>query len=277
MPIHIRRNSTFSGKQESMNKYQALLLTTLYVFLSMPVFGQYPAGYNEALVLYRHGKYPESLEKLRSIFEENRQSLELRMLAAANYERMDDHNNALAHLQYCVKDHPEKLEPRLMMAGIFRKMKRYYSAIGAARKALVIHPDNIDLQMEIARSFYSARNYKAAGQVLEKILSTEADNFEAVYIDGLIYLRMSNLETAEFRLRQALQLVPEGNPVKADLLNNLGFAIERNGDVIRRKGKATEAQEFYVEARKYYEKALSIDAAHENAKINNQRVTGKVS
>ena len=46
-----------------------------------------PPEYAEAVKLYRAGQYEQSLELIRSVFDANKGSLELRMLAAANYHR----------------------------------------------------------------------------------------------------------------------------------------------------------------------------------------------
>ena len=64
------------------------ILAGLFACQITSLYAEGPAGYSEALALYGQGKYEDSLAKVRAIFDPNRGSLHIRMLAAANHLRL---------------------------------------------------------------------------------------------------------------------------------------------------------------------------------------------
>lgn len=93
-----------------------LFLSTAVMFLTASSLHAAPPRYDEALNKYRSNDFEGALNVVRSVFDANRGSLELRMLAAACYHRLNNLDSAMAHILYAVKDHPEEAGPALYMA-----------------------------------------------------------------------------------------------------------------------------------------------------------------
>lgn len=251
-------------------------LTAIAVFLSAPLFADPPEGYNQAIEHYNAGRFDKSLEVIRGIFEANKNSYEVRMLAAANHANLRNYDAAIQHMQYCIKDHPEKVEAKVLFASILRKSGHFYDAIRVARSVLDAGTENLPLRMELARSLYRVGQYAPARQQVEKILQSQSNNYDAIALDGLIFLRQGNLENAEFRLSNALTLTPGDNPDRQHILNNLGFVLEKTGDRYLAQGDKQHSVASYREAQKRYNEAKNAGPVLELINRNLERIAQKL-
>ena len=231
-------------------------------------------GYRRALALYQKNQYNESLEAIRSVFNSAPTSYELRMLAAANYMRLGSYPNAAAHLRTCIKQHPARPEPIAMLGAVYRAMKQPAQAVTFLINGIVRHKGDVRLRMELAQVYYSVGKFAPARQQLERIFQTRANYFDALYLDGMIFLREGKYENAEFRLKQALEQKPRNKKVLASLYNNLGMALERSGDTYRQTQKERAAF-YYKNAESNFGYALSVDASHPTAAANRDRIRSK--
>lgn len=256
--------------------------TRLPVYLLLLATLAAPAGlgalaprYDEALKLFHTGRYSESLDVIRQVFDDNRGAVELRLLAAENYMHLGEFENARAHMSFCLKENPSSLECHALLSAVYRREKRYDHAIRTAQSALTRLGDKIPLRLELASAYYAKDNYAGARAHLEKVLQAEPANFTAIYMDGLIFLKQGRFANAEFRLRNALALEPK---TSIDLLNlyvNLGFALEREGDRLLAEGQRSDGVRKHTEASRYYYYALRIDSEHPQARANRERMKSK--
>ncbi|MCB1322822.1 MAG: hypothetical protein KDK34_21365, partial [Leptospiraceae bacterium] len=106
---------------------------------------QRPPRYQEALDLYEKGDYEQSLAVIRDVFDAHRNSMELRLLASANYAARGEFDQARAHMEYCINDHPRSVEPRVMLAGIWRRQNKPYQTIEVARRGIAAAGDHVML------------------------------------------------------------------------------------------------------------------------------------
>ena len=233
-------------------------------------------GYRNALKLYQQGEYNRSLEVIRSVFNSAPQSYELRMLAAANYMRLGSYPNAATHLRTCIRQHPKRPEPVAMLGSVYRAMKQPGAAVTFLINGIVRHKGDARLRMELAQVYYSLGKYFPARQQLERILQANANYFDALYLDGMIFLREGKYENAEFRLNQALNQKPRNKRVLASLYNNLGMALERSGDTYRQTEKG-RSDFYYKNAEDNYGFALKVDPNHPTAGANRDRIRTKRS
>lgn len=249
-------------------------LLAIFTFSSSTVFALAPR-YDEALKLFHSGKYTESLDVIRAVFDDNRGAVELRLLAAQNYMHLGEYENAIAHMTYCLKENPEQLECYATLSAIYRSEKRYDNAVKIARAGLAKVGDQIPLRLELAGAYYATGNYAASRAHLDKVLQTDPNNFTAIYMDGLIFLKQDKFANAEFRLRHALDLKPKTSLDLLHLYVNLGFAIEREGDRLVGGGERAEGIRRYSEASRFYNYALRIDSNHPIARENRERMKSK--
>lgn len=231
--------------------------------------------YDEALKLFHGGKYSESLDVIRAVFDDHRGAVELRLLAAQNYMHLGEYENARAHMTYCLKENNKRLECYATLSSIYRAEKRYDNAIKTARSGIGRVGESVPLRLELASAYYAKANYGASRAHLEKVLQSDPNNFTAIYMDGLIFLKQSKFANAEFRLRHALDIKPKTSIDLLHLYINLGFAIEREGDRLVSAGDRAGGIRRYSEAARHYNYALRIDANHPVARESRERMNTK--
>ena len=228
------------------------------MFLSVSLLAEVPR-LKEATDLYRQGKFEDSLNVVRSIFEEHKGVYEVRLLAGSNHARLGNTDSSIQHLRAAIKEHPDRIEARGILSVILRNNGKYKESVAVARSGLEKKPDDEGLHLEVARGLIKLGEYAAARKSLDRIIAKNAHHFEAVLLDGLIYLRQKNYDNAEFRLRNALKIRPEKSPLLADLYNNLAFALEKIGDVHAKTGNTAQAKTNYAEAGQFYTEALKAE------------------
>lgn len=258
-----------------MLRFPHFFAAMLLVFLtSSSVFALAPR-YDEALKLFHGGKYNASLDVIRSVFDDHRGAVELRLLAAQNYMHLGEYENARAHMSYCLKENAKQLECYATLSSIYRAEKRYDNAVKTARSGIGKVGESVPLRLELAGAYYAKGNYGAARAHLDKVLQSDPNNFTAIYMDGLIFLKQGKFANAEFRLRHALDLKPKTSIDLLHLYVNLGFAIEREGDRLVTAGESADGIRRYSEASRYYNYALRIDSNHPVARESRERMKSK--
>lgn len=228
-----------------------------------------PAEYAEAVKLYKNGQYEESLSIIRSVFDDNKGSLELRTLAAANYRKLNNFESALSHMMYAMREHPDKSEPALYYAELQKESGAPARAIDTLRRVAGKFPNDPWARYELAAAFVNQKNYVEARKQIESIITKNPNFFQAIYLDGLIYLIQGSYETADFRFNNALRIKINDNEWLKRLYNNLGFVNEKLAD------KNTNLQlkkEKLDTAKDYYKKAIKIDNNYLIAKSNLDRI-----
>lgn len=248
---------------------------SILIFISGTLQADPPPNFKEALIYYQKGHYDQSLEVVRSVFQGNENSYELRMLAAANYGRKKDVSSAIAHLNYVQKDHPGRVESYIMEAGILRDAKDYRGALMTTRKGLQVDPGSLELKLEQAKIFYETNQIPRARTVIDSILKEKTDLFIAIYLDALLYLKEKRYDAAEFRFRQAKEQIPEQSKYLANLYNNLGYAREMRGRQFGEKGDTKVYLDYLKDSINDLRKAIELDPGHRLARENLSRVNAQ--
>ncbi len=251
-----------------MKRFASPLIFTAAAFVSAAVFAEAPAGYSDALALYTQGKYEESLAKVRSVFEENKTSYHLRMLAAANHAHAGRWNDASAHLLYLMKDHPDRAEPAALYAAVLRKQGQTGEAQAYIAKAMQQDPKNTNYMLEAARIQYRAANFAQARKHIEQVLAVNPASQEALALDGLIFLRQGSPENAVFRFRQALKQPAASKAALSDLYNNMAVALRKSAEALEKAGNAGEAAGLRTEATEMIAHALEQNPGNAIAQAN---------
>lgn len=242
-----------------------VFLNALIFFIS-PLLAV-PPEYAEALKLYRSGQYDQSLELIRSVFDANRGSLELRMLAAANHHRLGNRDSAMAHMMYAMKEHPDQPGPGLYLAALQREKGDTARALELMRRTAGRFPDEHWVRYELAATFFELKKYADARRQLEAIIAKNPNFFPAIYLDGLIYLVEGSYETADFRFKNALRIKMIDKEWTKRLYNNLGIVNEKLAET-----NPAQKEEKLNLARQYYRKALQLDGEYAIAKSNLERI-----
>ncbi|MCB1306751.1 MAG: tetratricopeptide repeat protein [Leptospiraceae bacterium] len=237
---------------------------------------QRPPRYQEALDLYEKGDYEQSLAVIRDVFDAHRNSMELRLLASANYAARGEFDQARAHMEYCINDHPRSVEPRVMLAGIWRRQNKPYQTIEVARRGIAAAGDHVMLRLEIASAYFMLNRYANAREHIRQALALDSHNVHAIYLDGLIFLKQGSFENASFRFQSALDRADQLN--RNELVNlyiNMGFAHEKMGDGLIQANDRAQGIARYRDAIRYYNYALRIDPQNEIAPNSIKRVEAR--
>lgn len=228
-----------------------------------------PPRYDEALARFKDGDHNGSLEIVRSVFDENRESLELRMLAAACYHRLGNLDSALAHMLYALKSHPDEVGPTLYMAILQREKGQPGRAVEILKRGAGKFPQDPWVRYELAATYFSQGNHKVARQQLEAVLTKSPNFFPAVYLDGVIYLADGDYENADFRFRNATRIRMTDREWTKRLYNNLGIVNEH---LAAAAGDAKVSAEKISLARDYFKKAIELDGGYSIARGNLDRL-----
>ncbi|MCB1174488.1 MAG: tetratricopeptide repeat protein [Leptospiraceae bacterium] len=252
------------------------ILFTLLTGLPVAIGAEIPE-YASALEKYKAGQYEESLNIIRSVFDANRQSMELRMLAAANYMEQGNYASAREHLNYCITDHPREWQPRVLLSALQRRQQQYAGAVQVARRAIQLTSDKLELRLEIAAALLESRNPKAAQPHLARALELDPSSFHAQYLDGLTWLMLGNNENAELRFRSAMELPVPGKSALANLYANLAYAMEQQITPALMQNRKNHAVLRLEEASQYCQKALALAPEHVIANQNLKRIQARLA
>ena len=260
--------------QNSLN----LTLVSLFicVILLIPAGAgsqNFPSGYDDALKQFQQKKYDNSLEIIRLNFQPESQSYEFRMLAAANYLNLANHQQALQHLNFCRREHTDRSEPITLTAVILRKSGNLYGAAREIIAGLARFPDDVPLRMEMSRVYFLLGKYPQARLQLDLILKSDPYNIHAIYLDGLIFIKERRFDEAEFRLSNVLGMKAVPFYLLPSLHNNLGFVLENIASVNVQNGDAAGAKIKYREAMDHYSKALSYSPDNKIYMENKNRIS----
>ena len=216
--------------------------------------------YQEALSYYLNKKYQKSLNSIRTIFDQSKNQIPFRILAANNYIRLKEYKIAQRHCQIAIKEDPNNVEVKFFYAYLLRKQKKYSKATQVLYTIQTkSKKKKSDIHIELASIYYEWQKFKLAKKQIEYAINLEPSNHLSYYIEALIFIKNQNFEASIFRLQNALALNPTR---KNDLLliyNNLGFSLEQKGKGLERLGQKKKALEVFNKAKSYYNRALKID------------------
>lgn len=250
------------------------IMLLIYLLIVGKILSAYPPNYEEALELFKQSKYEDSLIKIREVFDNYRNSLEFRLLAASNYIELEDYNSALAHLKYASQDHPNAYEVYLLMSEVYLKNKQFNKSLNILYNAYeqfkTDKQKDSAIRFQIAKVFYLSNNLNASRKQLEIIIAQNPTYVPAFYLDGVIYLLQKNYDLAEFRFNAILSLKDLDKSLLKKVYNNLGYIKEIQAKNFLVNSK--EYSEYLNESKNYYKKALELDYSYQIAKMNLERI-----
>lgn len=248
---------------------KSFLIIFIYISFINRILGAYPPNYDIALKLFQERKYEESLNKIREVFDNYKNSLEFRLLAASNYIELNNLENAMAHLKYANRDHPNSYEVYILMSEIFNKMNQFDNSIRILMNASQNFKETNQrklVSLQLAKTYYLLKDYSLARKNLETLIAQYPDFDFAIYLDGLIYLNQNNIEFAELRFRSLLSLKKLNPEIQKRTYNNLGVIYLQYSSQYPRE--SIKYKENLKIAKHYFDKALKLDPNYLVAKKN---------
>lgn len=230
--------------------------------------------YRKSQRLFLLKRYDDSLQEIRSVFEENKNSKELRMLAAGNYVEQGDYTQAIKHLTLCAQSHPDDPSVMAYLASVYRIAGNLNEAYATAMRGLIRFGDNDSLRVEMAKIAIRMGNLPYARAQIDRVLQMKPGEFDALYLDGLLFLLQKKYEMAEFRFRNALSVSSgKSDLILAHLHNNLGYTLERLAVADAASGRGALSLQRNEEAIRLYERALDTVPSNTIFAANADRLT----
>ena len=130
---------------------------------------------SDAIDASQHGRYQESVEKLRSTLATEKDSVPVHYLLGIDYQRLKDFPNAIAEF----------------------------------RRVLELSPDYSLATYCLGLSYANAGDYDNAIVTLKHALELDSTNFSAAFNLGAAYLRKQMAPEAEAAFRQSIQIYPD--------------------------------------------------------------------
>ncbi len=159
-------------------------------------------------------------------------------LALAKLRRFEE---AAQEMAYVIEKWPAKDDFRLDLAEIYFQSGRYEKALPILEWYVRRHPYRLGAGYLLARCYQETKRYEEARALYEKLLNKMADNAEfhyhyarllaalgqggqAHYQFALHFQLKGENKVALYHLRQALRLLPEGDPLRAKVAQKLKAA-----------------------------------------------------
>ena len=264
---------------------KAKIIAVFYLLFIFQIFsqenndGNLDEKYTYAESLYLQKEYQASLIIINKYLLGGILPHKFRILAAANYLRLNETPKAIEQLGICIQEHPDNIESILFLSHIYLEINKTKSARKIARTAIKKFGYVSELYLLLAKSYYKEKEYTSARKNINLIFDNESNNQQAYFIDGLIFFQQKRYGMAEFRFRHALNLKNTDNILQADILNNLGVVIEKKNRILDQGNinSNKDVQETLEEAKKFYLDAIKKNPDNIFAKNNLNRVTAQIN
>jgi tetratricopeptide (TPR) repeat protein len=233
-------------------------LTAILLFTAIPLF----ADYNQALELYKNGKYQDSLKSVADTLEVAKdndpksENYQLRYIASHNHRKLGNTASAIIHLQKCAEIKPKAVEPLIDLAFLMFDTGKFKDATAYGQKIITLDPKNALGYYILGFSSYKQGVFWGAKEYLEKSTSYDPELYIAWNALGLTLMYLKKYPDADTAFATALAM----NPDTAEVLNNLAVAELREGKV--------------DQAKKTIAKASSIAPANDKIKKNKEILDG---
>jgi arylsulfatase A-like enzyme/Tfp pilus assembly protein PilF len=186
----------------------------------------------------QHGRYEESLRKLREAEKIEPASLTIEYLTALDYYRLKDYPHAFEHFQSALK-----LDPKFALATYYLGLTQLESgdleaATASFQRTLELDPTNFVAAYNLGATYTRQKRVNEAIQAFQLAVTILPDYAEAHEALGELYLYLKRTEDAVRELERAVAIAPGMR--KAHY--HLGRAYET-------QGRAADAQREFARAK----------------------------
>ena len=186
----------------------------------------------EAMADGQHGRYEESLRKLREAQKTEPDSLSILFLAALDYLQMKDFQNAIPLFSRTLELKPTFAQPHYYLGVIYAQTFNNEAAMENFKKALELDPANFTAAFGLGSTCLRLKRVDEATRAFQEAIQIHPDYAEAYTALGEIYLYQKRVDDAMQALERAVAIAPQ-----------MKQAHYRLGQAYEAKGLHMKAQE----------------------------------
>jgi arylsulfatase A-like enzyme/Flp pilus assembly protein TadD len=192
----------------------------------------------EAMEDGTHGRYKESLRRLREAEKLEPDSVPILLLTAINYFQMKDYQPAIPLFSKILVLKPRFAAPYYYLGVIYAQSSNLEVAAENFKKALELEPTNSSAAFGLGAAYLKAKRVDEAARAFQQALQINPDYAEAYTALGEIYLYQNRVDDAVRVLERAVKLAP-----------GMSVTHYRLGQAYEAKGLREQAQEEFRRAK----------------------------
>ncbi|HEY1406175.1 MAG TPA: tetratricopeptide repeat protein, partial [Spirochaetota bacterium] len=188
--------------------------TLTVIILLCAIFPSF-ADYNQALDLYKKGKYQDSLKSVADSLDVAKDNdpaspnYQLRFIAAHDHRNLGNTASAIIHLQKCSEIKPKSVDPLIDLAFLMIDTGKYKDATAYGQKILSLDPKNAMGFYILGLSSYKQGVFWGAKEYLEKATAFDPDLYIAWNTLGLTLMYLKKYPDADTAFSTALAMNPD--------------------------------------------------------------------
>ncbi|PYV09661.1 MAG: hypothetical protein DMG23_10220 [Acidobacteria bacterium] len=186
----------------------------------------------EAMEDGTHGRYEESLRKLREAEKVEPDSMPILLLTAIDYFQMKDYQPAIQLFSKILVLKPRFAAPHYYLGVIYAQSSNIEAASENFKRALELEPANFSAAFGLGAAYLKAKRVEEAAAAFQQTIRINPDYAEAYTALGEIYLYQHRVDDAVVVLERAVKLAPD-----------MPVAHYRLGQAYEAKGRHQQAQE----------------------------------
>ncbi len=176
---------------------------------------------SDAIADSQHGRYPQSIEKLKEVLKTEPQSVPAHYLLGKNYYRSRMYAEAVAELQKTVQLSPDSSLPVFDLGMAQARAGQFDSAIGTLRRALQLDSTNFEAAYNLGVAYIQKNDLPAAAEAFRQSIAVNPDLARTHRALGETLLYQDKLDEALAELRRAVELAPDEPSVHESLAKAL--------------------------------------------------------
>jgi len=191
---------------------------------------------SDAIADSQHGRYPESIEKLKAAIKTEPQSVSAHYLQGLNYYRSKMFPEAVDELQKTVQ-----LSPDYSLAIFNLGMAQAHAgqidpAIATLQRALQLDSTNFEAAYNLGVAFIQKKELQPAAEAFQRSIAINPDLARSHHALGETLMYLDRLDGAIAELRKAVELAPQEPAIHRSLAQALaakGLTAEANQELRR--------------------------------------------
>jgi arylsulfatase A-like enzyme/Tfp pilus assembly protein PilF len=191
---------------------------------------------SEAIADSQHGRYPESIEKLKAALKTDPQSVPVHYLQGLNYYRLKMFSESVDELQKVVQASPDYALAVFNLGMAQAHAGQIDAAIGSLQRALQLDATNFDAAFNLGVAYLQQKQLEPAALAFRQSVAINPKFARGHRALGETLIYQDKLDEAISELRRAVALAPQEPSVHESLAKALaakGLAAEADEEMRR--------------------------------------------